>query len=142
MEYGAIEATSAQIGRNAGYHSQIDRVFRKGGTIIWIPEGKLRRRPYLVEEEIRVELAACEVVPAAGAVVLVVEVRHDAHVAEAVAAGREERVLDHAHANRAQQIPVAAILSGHPRSDATPAHPRSGGLLRGQRRRRRRRFCR
>lgn len=60
----------------------------------------------LVEEEVGVELRFGEVVAAARAVALVAEVRDDAHVAEAVAAGGEEGVLDDAHADRAQQVPV------------------------------------
>lgn len=59
----------------------------------------------LVEEEVGVELRFGEVVAAARAVALVAEVRDDAHVAEAVAAGGEEGVLDDAHADRAQQVP-------------------------------------
>lgn len=54
----------------------------------------------LVEEEVWVELGLGEVVAAAGAVALVGEVRDDAHVAEAVAAGGEEGVLDERHADR------------------------------------------
>lgn len=64
----------------------------------------------LVEEEIWVELGLGEVVAAAGAVALVAEVRDDAHVAEAVAAGGEEGVLDDGHADRAEEVPVGGAL--------------------------------
>lgn len=47
-----------------------------------------------------------KVVSTAGAIALVVEVGDDAHVAEAVATGGEEGVLNQAHADRAQQILV------------------------------------
>lgn len=66
----------------------------------------------LVEEEVGVELRFGEVVAAARAVALVAEVRDDAHVAEAVAAGGEEGVLDDAHADRAQQVPVCTSAPG------------------------------
>jgi hypothetical protein len=49
-------------------------------------------------------------VPAAGAVALVAEVRDDAHVAEAVAAGGEEGVLDDGHADRAEEVPIGGAL--------------------------------
>jgi hypothetical protein len=68
------------------------------------------KRTDLVEEEVGVELSLGEVVSAAGAVALVVEVRDDAHVAEAVAAGGEEGVLDDRHADRAEEVPVGGPL--------------------------------
>lgn len=43
---------------------------------------------------------------AARAIALVAKVSDDAHVAEAVAASREERVLDDLHANRTQKVLV------------------------------------
>lgn len=56
----------------------------------------------LVEDEIGKELALGEIVAAAGAVTLVIKVGDDAHVAEAVPARRQEGVLYHPHAYRAQ----------------------------------------
>ena len=45
------------------------------------------------------------------AIARVVKVRDDAHAAEAVAARREERVLDDLHANRARQVLVNLIAT-------------------------------
>lgn len=81
---------------------------------------KQNEQANLVEEEVGVELRLGEVVAAAGAVALVAEMRDDAHVAEAVAAGGEEGVLDDRHADRAEEVPVGRGLPVAPRGGARP----------------------
>ena len=71
---------------------------------------KLGWQRNLVEEEIGVEVILGEVISATRTIALVVEVGDDAHVAEAVAAGRQEGVLDDPHADGAEQILVALGL--------------------------------
>lgn len=56
---------------------------------------------HLVEEEVWVQLVSSQVVPARGAAVLVLEMRHDAGVAEGVATGRDKRVNDGLHTDGA-----------------------------------------
>lgn len=60
----------------------------------------------LVEEEIGVELCGGEIMGAARAVALVVEMSDDAHIAEAMAAGSEECIFDDLHTYRTQQLSV------------------------------------
>ena len=60
----------------------------------------------LIEQEVGEEVVEGEVVGAAGAVALVAEVGGDTHVAEAVSASGQERVLYGLHAYRAKQVLV------------------------------------
>lgn len=78
----------------------------------------------LVEQQVREEVGVGEVVAAARAIALVAEVRDDAHVAEAVAARGEERVLDDLHANRAEEVLVRLRRGGRERA----AGGRGGGV--------------
>jgi len=70
----------------------------------------------LVEQQVREEVGVGEVVAAARAIALVAEVRDDAHVAEAVAARGEERVLDDLHANRTEEVLVRLRRGGRERA--------------------------
>lgn len=78
----------------------------------------------LVEQQVREEVGVGEVVAAARAITLVAEVRDDAHVAEAVAARGEERVLDDLHANRTEEVLVRLRRGGRERA----AGGRGGGV--------------
>lgn len=78
----------------------------------------------LVEQQVREEVGVGEVVAAARAIALVAEVRDDAHVAEAVAARGEERVLDDLHANRTEEVLVRLRRGGRERA----AGGRGGGV--------------
>lgn len=68
--------------------------------------GKVSDELNLVEQEVGEEVVEGEVVGATGAVALVAKVGGDAHVAEAVSAGGQERVLHGLHAYRAKQVLV------------------------------------
>ena len=80
-----------------------------------------------------------EVISAAGAIALIIEVGDDAHVTEAVAAGRQEGILENPHADGAEQVPVALGIRLHrravPRSVRyrLPLCGRSPGHVRGLR---------
>lgn len=63
---------------------------------------------------------------AAGAIILVPEVRDDAHVAEAVSAGGQERVLDDLHADWAEEV-LIELRAGGGRGDGEDRCVRSGG---------------
>lgn len=52
------------------------------------------------------EMIVCEIEATTGAIAFVIEMHHDAHVAEVVATSHAERVLHHLHADRAQKILV------------------------------------
>lgn len=58
----------------------------------------------LIEEKIRIEMSLGEEVRATRTIILILQMRHDTHVAETVAARREEGVLDDLHAYRAQNV--------------------------------------
>lgn len=55
-------------------------------------------------------MAGSEVVRTARAIILVLQMRQNAHVTKGMSASRQKGVLNHLHADRAQQIPVHRLL--------------------------------
>lgn len=92
------------------------------------------QKPYnnkLIEQQVREQVAVGEVVATARAIALVPEVSDDAHVAEAMAAGGEERVLDDLHANRAQEVLIR--LRHRDRKRSVSGDDSGGGFCDGER---------
>lgn len=71
-----------------------------------------------------------EVVRAARAITLVLQMSDDAHVAEAMTAGRQEGILDDAHTDRAKKVLILLDLRPSIRGDARACLSRhaSGGV--------------
>jgi hypothetical protein len=67
---------------------------------------RTRVRGYLGKEEVGQELVAREVPSAGGAIVPVLQVRHDARVAKIVPAASEERIVHRLETNWTQNIRV------------------------------------
>lgn len=65
---------------------------------------KKQQNPDLIQQEVGIQEILRQIMRATRAIALVLQMRDNTHVAEAVPAGRQEGVLDRPHADRAQQI--------------------------------------
>lgn len=65
---------------------------------------KKYQKTNLIKEKIRVEMSFSEEVSATRTVTLVLQMRHDTHIAKTMAARREEGILDNLHAYRAENV--------------------------------------